>query len=165
MARILFRDIPVNTFGDLPRVESAAPDFTLTGTDLADVSMSDFSDKNILMNVFPSLGTGVCQNSVRQFNERAAGHDDTVVLCVSADLPFAHKQFCAAEGIDGVVSLSTFRHPEFGERYGVIMVDGPWKGLMSRAVVVIDPDGTVIHTEQVPAIGQEPDYDAALSKL
>ncbi|WP_230972629.1 thiol peroxidase [Gulosibacter hominis] len=154
----------INLAHDLPAVGSKAPDFTLVGTDLEPVKLSDFAGKRVVLNIFPSIDTGVCAASVRRFNELAAGFDNTVVVCVSADLPFAQERFCGAEGIENVVSASTFRS-SFGNDYGVLMVDGPLEALLARAVVVIDTDGTVRHVELVPEIGQEPDYDAAKAAL
>ncbi|WP_230972878.1 thiol peroxidase [Gulosibacter hominis] len=154
----------INLAHDLPAVGSKAPDFTLVGTDLEPVKLSDFAGKRVVLNIFPSIDTGVCAASVRRFNELAAGFDNTVVVCVSADLPFAQERFCGAEGIENVVSASTFRS-SFGNDYGVLMVDGPLEGLLARAVVVIDTDGTVRRVELVPEIGQEPDYDAAKAAL
>jgi len=165
LTRITLKGNPINTVGKLPAVGSAAPDFKLTAADLSDKSLADFKGKQIVFNIFPSLDTSVCAMSVRKFNQLAADHKDTVVLCASADLPFAHGRFCAGEGIKNVVTLSDFRHKEFGERYGVRIVDGPLAGLLSRAVIVIDKSGKVRYTEQVPEIGQEPDYDSALKHL
>jgi thioredoxin-dependent peroxiredoxin len=165
MARILFKGKKVSTSGDLPRTGSKAPDFVLTNTDLVDVSLRDFAGKRVILNIFPSIDTSVCAMSVRRFNAEASGLQSTVVLCVSADLPFAQKRFCGAEGLNNVVPLSTFRHPEFGDVYGVRMVDGALAGLMSRAIVVIDGKGIVAYTQQVPDIGQEPDYEAALKSI
>lgn len=164
MAEISFRGNPIHTSGELPAVGSPAPAFELTGSDLAAVTAGDFAGKKLVLNIFPSIDTGVCAQSVRTFNERAAGLDDTTVLNVSADLPFAQARFCGAEGIENVVSASTFRS-DFGSAYGVTMIDGPLAGLLSRAVVVVDADGKVAYTEQVPEIGQEPDYDGALAAL
>ena len=126
--------------------------------------VADYAGKSLVLNIFPSLDTGVCATSVRKFNELAAGAGATV-LCISADLPFAQGRFCSAEGIENVVSLSTFRNPAFGDDYGVRIVDGPMAGVMSRAIVVVDADGSVVHSEQVPEIVQEPDYDAAMAAL
>ena len=165
MTRITLKGNPINTVGKLPALGSAAPDFKLTAADLSDKSLADFKGKKIVFNIFPSLDTSVCAMSVRRFNQLAADRKDTVVLCASADLPFAHGRFCAAEGIKNVVTLSDFRHKEFGERYGVRIVDGPLAGLLSRAVIVIDKSGKVRYTEQVPEIGQEPDYDSVLKHL
>lgn len=165
MAKITFRGSPVNTQGDLPAVGSKAPDFKLTGIDLSEKTLSDFQRKNIVLNIFPSVDTGVCAASVRHFNESASGLENTVVLCISKDLPFAHSRFCAAEGLGNVVSLSEFKDSNFSDAYQVQMSDGPLAGLMSRAVVVIGEDGNVKYTEQVPEIGQEPNYEKALSHL
>ena len=163
MAQIMFRDNPVNTGGDLPAVGSAAPAFTLTGGDLSPVTLEGLSGQNVVLNIFPSVDTGVCATSVRTFNERAAGLDNTSVVCVSLDLPFAGARFCGAEGIENVTVGSIFRNREFLDDYGVEMVDGPLAGLTARAVVVVAPDGTVAHAELVPEITSEPDYDAALA--
>jgi thioredoxin-dependent peroxiredoxin len=164
MAEITFRGNPIHTVGDLPAVGSPAPAFTLTGLDLSDVTVADFAGKNLVLNIFPSVDTAVCATSVRTFNQRAAALDNTTVLNVSADLPFAMGRFCGAEGIDNVQSASVFRS-DFGDTYGVKITEGPLAGLMSRAVVVVNGDGVVSYTEQVPEIGQEPDYDSALAAL
>jgi thioredoxin-dependent peroxiredoxin len=164
MAEITLRGNPIHTVGELPEVGAPAPAFTLTGSNLADVTAGDFAGKSLVLNIFPSVDTGVCATSVRTFNEKAAGRDDVAVLNVSADLPFAQARFCGAEGIENVTSASSFRS-DFGQVYGVSLSDGPMAGLLSRAVVVIDPDGVVTYTEQVPEIAQEPDYDAALGAL
>jgi thioredoxin-dependent peroxiredoxin len=161
MAQITFRGNPINTVGDLPAVGSQAPGFALTGTDLGTVSSDDFHGKPVVLNIFPSVDTGICAASVRTFNERAAGSGFTV-LCVSKDLPFAQSRFCGAEGIENVKTASAFRD-SFGEDYGITMADGPMAGLLGRAVVVIGADGNVAYTELVPEIVQEPDYDAALA--
>ncbi|MGI9644137.1 MAG: thiol peroxidase [Ilumatobacteraceae bacterium] len=164
MAQVTLGGNPVNTSGDLPSVGSAAPSYTLTGSDLGDVSSSDLDGKNVVLNIFPSIDTPTCATSVRTFNERAAGLDDTVVLCVSADLPFAQGRFCGAEGIENVKTASTFRSG-FGADFGVNLVDGPLAGVLARAVVVVGADGAVKHTELVGEIAQEPDYDAALGAI
>ncbi len=164
MAEITFRGNPIHTVGDLPAVGSAAPEFTVTGSDLGDVSLGDFAGQNLVISIFPSIDTQVCATSVRTFNERAAALEGTTVLNVSADLPFALGRFCGAEGIEDVKTASTFRS-DFGSTYGVKIGEGPLAGLMSRAVVVVNGDGVVTYTEQVPEIGQEPDYDAALAAL
>jgi thiol peroxidase len=164
MAEISFRGNPIHTVGDLPAVGAAAPAFTVTGSDLGDVSLGDFAGQNLVISIFPSVDTQVCATSVRTFNERAAALEGTTVLNVSADLPFALGRFCGAEGIENVKTASTFRS-EFGDTYGVKIGEGPLAGLMSRAVVVVNGDGVVTYTEQVPEIGQEPDYDAALAAL
>jgi len=154
-----------NTIGDLPAVGSLAPNFTLTSTDIKDVSFQDFSGKNVVLNIFPSVDTGVCSTSVREFNKRVTAVDNTVVLCISKDLPFAQKRFCGAEGIDRAILLSDFRNRGFGKSYGVELLDGGFAGLFARAVVVIDPSGKVNYTELVPQIGQEPNYEAALKAI
>ena len=141
------------------------PSFTLTGGDLSTIALSDLSGQNVVLNIFPSIDTGVCATSVRAFNERAADLDNTVVLCVSADLPFAASRFCGAEGIENVKTGSTFRNPEFLSDYGVGMTDGPLAGLCARSVVVVNAEGSVVHTELVPDIAQEPNYDAAIASL
>jgi thioredoxin-dependent peroxiredoxin len=156
---------PVHTAGDLPAVGSPAPSFRLTGGDLSDVTLSSFSGQRLVLNIFPSIDTGVCAASVRRFNELAAGLENASVLNVSADLPFAQGRFCGAEGIDKVASASTFRSPEFGDAYGVRITDSVMAGLMARAVVVVDETGNVAHAQLVPEIAQEPDYDAALATL
>jgi thiol peroxidase len=163
VAQITLRGNQINTVGELPAIGSQAPGFTLTGTDLGEVSSSQFSGTPVLLNIFPSIDTPVCATSVRTFNERAAAGGVTV-LCVSNDLPFAQKRFCGAEGIENVTTASAFRDG-FGENYGVTIVDGPMAGLLARAIVVIDADGKVAYTELVPEIAQEPDYDAALAAL
>jgi thiol peroxidase len=165
MAQITLKGNPIHTRGELPAVGSAAPGFSLVGTDLAEATLADFAGKQVVLNIFPSLDTPVCATSVRRFNELAADRDNTVVLSISADLPFAHKRFCTAEGIEGVISLSTFRDQAFGPAYGIDMIDGPLAGLQGRAVVVVNADGEVAYTELVPEIGQEPDYEAALAAL
>lgn len=165
MASITLGGNPISTSGELPETGSKAPSFTLTDLKLADVSSDELSGKKLVLNIFPSVDTGVCAASVRTFNEKAASLDNTEVLCVSADLPFAMKRFCGAEGIENVTMASTFRHPEFMTDFGLRIEDGGMAGLCSRAVVVIAEDGTVAYTEQVPEIGQEPDYDAALAAL
>jgi thiol peroxidase len=154
-----------NTIGDLPAVGSLAPNFTLTSTDIKDVALLDFSGKNVVLNIFPSVDTGVCSTSVREFNKRVTAVDNTVVLCISKDLPFAQKRFCGAEGIDRAILLSDFRNRGFGKTYGVEILDGGFAGLFARAVVVIDPSGKVKYTELVPQIGQEPNYEAALKAI
>jgi thioredoxin-dependent peroxiredoxin len=134
-------------------------------TDLKDVSLKDYTGKKLVLNIFPSIDTGVCATSVREFNKRAASLSDTVVLCISRDLPFAMKRFCGAEGISSVVTVSDFRNKGFAKSYGVEMIDGALAGLHARAVVVVDKQGKVSYTELVPAIGQEPNYEAALKAL
>ncbi|QQZ29511.1 thiol peroxidase [Thiothrix subterranea] len=164
MATITLQGNPIDTCGELPAVGSAAPAFTLTKTDLSDVTLQDFAGKTVILNIYPSVDTGVCAASTRKFNELASGKADVAVLCVSADLPFAHSRFCGAEGLDNVVSLSDFRNKDFGNAYGATITTGVLAGLLSRAIVVIK-DGMVTYTEQVPEIAQEPDYDAALAAV
>lgn len=164
MAQVTLGGNPVNTNGDLPAVGSSAPDFTLAGGDLSDLTPASLAGKQVILNIFPSVDTPTCATSVRTFNERAAGRDDAVVLCVSADLPFAQARFCGAEGIANVTTGSGFRS-SFADDYGVKMVDGKLAGLMARAIVVVDRSGNVVHTELVSEIASEPDYDAALAAL
>ena len=159
---ITMKGQPIHTIGQLPDIGTAAKDLSLTAADLSDKQLSTFKGKYMILNIFPSVNTGVCAASVRQFNEDAASLSNTVVLCISKDLPFAQAQFCGAEGIDNVIMLSDFRS-DFGRQYGVEIIDGPMKGLLSRAVVVIDPAGNVVYTEQVPEISHEPNYEAALA--
>ncbi len=156
---------PIHTVGELPAVGSPGPAFTLAGGDLSDVTLSDFAGRRLVLNIFPSIDTQVCAASVRRFNELAAGMENTAVLNVSADLPFAQSRFCGAEGIDKVQSASTFRNVDFGDTYGVRLADGKLAGLMARAVVVVDEQGNVVHSQLVPEIAQEPDYEAALAAL
>ena len=163
MAQITMRGNPINTVGELPAVGSPAPGFSLTGTDLGVVSDDQFRGKPLLLNIFPSVDTPVCALSVRTFNERAAG-TGLSVLCVSNDLPFAQKRFCGAEGIENVATASAFRD-SFGKDYGITIADGPFTGLLGRAVVVIGADGNVAYAELVPEIANEPNYDAALAAL
>lgn len=165
MAQVKLGENTVNTNGNLPSVGSRLPAFVLTGTDMADITPEQFAGKKIIINIFPSLDTGTCANSVREFNKRLASATDTVVLCVSRDLPFAMKRFCGAEGIDRVVTASDFRHGGFSDSFGVEMVDGRLRGLLARSVVVADASGTILHTQLVPVVGQEPDYDAAFQAI
>lgn len=164
MTTITLQGNAIETVGTLPAVGTAAPAFTLVKTDLSEVGLGDFAGKTVVLNIFPSIDTGICAASTRRFNEAASGNAGVAVLCVSADLPFAHSRFCGAEGLDNVVSLSTFRNADFGKDYGVTITTGVLAGLLSRAVVVIK-DGNVVYTEQVPEIAQEPDYDAALAAV
>ncbi|MBM9511972.1 thiol peroxidase [Desulfogranum marinum] len=165
MAQITLQGNAIETVGNLPAQGAAAPAFTLVKTDLSDVSLSDFSGKKVVLNIFPSIDTSVCAASVRRFNEIASQNDNTVVLCVSADLPFAHQRFCEVDGLDNVVPVSVFRSPAFGNDYGVTITTGPIAGLLSRAVVVVDEKGDVAYSEQVAEITEEPNYDAALAAL
>lgn len=165
MARTKLGLHETNTIGNLPAVGSLAPGFTLSANDLKDVSLKQFEGRHVVLNIFPSIDTRVCATSVREFNQRAAALNNTVVLCISKDLPFAMKRFCGAEGIERVVTLSDFRNRGFGKDYGVELMDGKFTGLFARAIVVISPSGKIIHTELVPAIDNEPDYEAALRVL
>lgn len=164
MATTALDGTPAQTVGELPAVGSPAPAFTLTSGRLGDVTNADASGHRLVLNIFPSVGTGVCAASVRKFNELADGLDDTTVLCVSNDLPFALAGFCGAEGLENVSIASAFRS-DFGETYGVTLLDGAFRGLLARAVVVVDEHGQVTHSQLVPDIGQEPDYAAALAVL
>ncbi len=164
MAEITLRGNPIHTVGELPAVGSPAPPFSLVRTGLREVASSAYAGRTLVLNIFPSIDTGVCATSVRTFNRRAAGLDGVTVLNVSQDLPFAQARFCGAEGIENVESASAFRS-DFGSTYGVTITDGPMAGLLSRAVVVVRPDGTVGYVEQVPEISQEPDYDGALAAI
>lgn len=165
MAHISLHGELMKTAGELPRTGVLAPSFTLTGTDLREVRLQDFAGKNVVLNIFPSIDTPVCAMSVREFNRLAAGTTGTVVLSISADLPFAHQRFCETEGLENVVPLSVFRSPSFGMDYGVTIMDGPFSGLLARAVVLVDSAGMVVHTQLVGDISQEPDYPAALKVL
>lgn len=165
MAEITLGGNPINTSGSLPTVGSAAPPFVLTGADFGSLVLSDFAGQRVVLNIFPSIDTGVCATSVRTFNERASALDNTSVLCVSADLPPAASRFCGAEGIEAVKTGSTFKNPEVLDDYGVRILDGLLAGLAARAVVVIDENGTVAHAELVPEIAQEPNYEAAIAAL
>ncbi len=165
MASITLHGNSINTIGNLPEVDSVAPDFTLVNTDLVAKSLKDYAGKNLILNIFPSIDTGTCATSVRTFNKKAADLDNTAVLCISKDLPFAQKRFCGAEGIENVTNLSDFREGQFGKDYNLTITDGPLQGLLSRAIVIINPEGKVIYTEQVSEIGDEPNYDAAIAAL
>lgn len=165
MATITLEGNTVTTVGELPKVGSEAPAFTALKADLSECTLGDLRGKRVVLNIFPSIDTGVCAASTHHFNKDAGSLANTVVVCVSVDLPFALGRFCAAEGLDNVVPVSVFRNPEFGSRYGVTITDGPLAGLLSRAVVVIDEAGTIIYTEQIPEITSEPDYTSALSAL
>lgn len=164
MATTKLQGTEVQTVGELPQVGSKAPAFTLVGNDLGPVTSSSLEGKNVVLNIFPSVDTGVCAASVRQFNQDAAGLENTVVVCVSNDLPFAQARFCAAEGIENVVTASAFRD-SFGEDFGVTLADGPLAGLLARSVVVLNAEGEVVHTQLVEEITTEPDYEAALKAL
>lgn len=165
MAKITFKGNEINTIGNLPALGETARDFTLVATDLSEKKLSDFTGKTVVLNIFPSIDTGVCAASARRFNQELNKLDNVVVLCISADLPFAHGRFCEAEGLDNIIPLSVFRNPDFGKNYGCLITDGPLKGLLSRAVIVIDNSGEIKYREQVPEIAQEPDYVKALAAL
>lgn len=165
MAKLTLHGNAINSLGDLPVKNSSAPNFTLTKGDLSAASLSDYQGKKVVMNIFPSVDTGTCATSVREFNREAAELDNTVVLCISKDLPFAQARFCGAEGIKNVEMLSDFRDGNFGKAYGLEFTDGPLQSLHSRAVVVLNEAGNVLHTEQVPEIVDEPNYKAALEAL
>ena len=165
MAEITFHnETPVHTNGELPAVGASAPAFEVLGADLAPIKLSDFAGKNLILNIFPSIDTGVCATSVRTFNKEAASLENTVVLCVSKDLPFALGRFCGAEGIENVVTSSAFRS-SFGADYGVLMEDGPLEALLARSVVVINPAGEVVHAELVSELTNEPNYEAAKAAI
>lgn len=164
MATTALKGNPVNTVGELPAVGSQAPGWDLVGTGLSQLTQADAEGKRVVLNIFPSVDTGVCAASVRKFNELAAGLDNTTVVNVSKDLPFAQARFCGAEGIENVAVGSAFRS-SFGEDYGITLADGPMAGLLGRAVVVLDADGKVIHSQLVDEITTEPDYDAAVAAL
>jgi thioredoxin-dependent peroxiredoxin len=166
MIAVTHRGNTIELAGKLPQVGTKAPNFRLTQTDLTDISLETFTGKNLVLNIFPSIDTGTCAASVRRFNQLASALPNIVVICVSKDLPFAHKRFCGAEGIEDVICASQYKDQSFSEGYGVDILDGSKLiGLMSRAVVVIDTNGVVIHTEQVSDISSEPDYEAAIHLL
>jgi len=165
MAKVTLGGNAITVNGNFPKKGDAAPDFTLTGKDLKEVSLKDFAGKKKVLNIVPSLDTPVCQTSTRKFNEKAAGISDTVVLVISGDLPFAMGRFCTTENIANVTPPSTFRNRDFHGKYGVDVADGPLKGLTARGVVVLDANNKVLHAELVPEIKQEPNYDAALGAL
>ena len=165
MSQVSFKGTPVNTKGELPAVGSKAPNFTLTAGDLSSKSLADFAGKKVALNIFPSVDTGVCAASVRKFNEELSNLENTVVLCISKDLPFAQGRFCAAEGLSNVVTLAEYKDSDFSDAYGARFADGPLEGLLSRAVVVINEQGEVAYTEQVAEVTSEPNYEAALAAL
>lgn len=164
MAQTKFNGTVVNTVDELPELDSAAPEFTLVGSDLSDITLADFAGRKVILNIFPSLDTDVCAASVRKFNEEAVKLDNTTVLCVSADLPFAQERFCVSNGIENVKNGSSFRST-FGDDYGVTLADGPLVGLLTRAVVVVCPEGKVRYVQLVDEITTEPDYDAAIEAV
>ncbi len=165
MATVTLKGEKFHTSGTLPEKGKKAPDFKLTATDLSSKTLEDYKGHNLVLNIFPSVDTGVCATSVRTFNKKANELKNTKVLCISHDLPFAFSRFCAAEGLDNVVNLSAFKDGSFGKNYGLDFVDGPFEALHSRCVVVVNAEGKVIYTEQVPEIAEEPNYDAAINSL
>lgn len=165
MAKVTLEGNEIRTVGELPAVGSKAPDFKLVKQDLSETSLGDYKGKRVVLNIFPSLDTATCAASVRAFNKSAAELDNTIVLCISADLPFAAGRFCVAEGIDNVITASNFRDRDFGKSYGVDFETGPLVGLLARSVVVVDENGKVVYTELVSETVNEPDYEAALAVL
>lgn len=165
MAKITLKGNPIHTIGELPAIFSKAIDFTLLKNDLSHATLEDFKGQKLVLNIFPSLDTGTCAASVRRFNKEAAGLKNTTVLCISRDLPFAQARFCGAEGIENVITLSDFDTGQFGKDYGLEIIDGPLKGLHSRVVIVLDETHTVVFTQQVADIVDEPDYEKALTVL
>jgi thiol peroxidase len=159
MATVKFKGGDVHSIGNLPEVGSIAPDFTLVNASLQEIHLSDYKGKRVLLNIFPSLDTGTCATSVRKFNKWVSEKENVVVLCVSKDLPFAQSRFCGAEGLENVETASDFRYHTFADDYGVLLTDGPLKGLMARSVVALDENGVVLYTELVPEITNEPNYD------
>lgn len=165
MATVTLKNNPINTSGELPEVGTKAPNFKLTATDLSSKSLDDFAGHTVVLNVFPSVDTGTCAKSVRQFNKEASQLHNTKILCISCDLPFALARFCGAEGLDNVISLSDYKDGNFGKTYGLNFINGPLEALLSRCVIVIDKNGTIIYTEQVSETVNEPNYEAALAAL
>ena len=165
MANFTLKGNPFHTVGELPTVGATAPDFNLVKTDLSNLTLAEFKGKNVVLNIFPSLDTDVCAASVRRFNKEAGELANTAVLCISQDLPFAHKRFCTTEGLENVISASDFRTGDFGRTYGVRIADGPLAGLLARSVVVVDPNGKVKHVQLVAETVEEPDYAAALKAI
>jgi thiol peroxidase len=165
MASITLGGNPIHTNGELPKVGSKATNFNLVKTDLGTATLADFAGSRVVLNIFPSIDTGTCATSVRKFNENASTLENTKVLCISRDLPFAQKRFCGAEGIENVINLSDFKEGSFGKNFGLEITDGPLAGLHSRVVIVLDENGTILHTEQVNEIANEPNYEAALAVL
>ncbi len=165
MATITFKGNPIHTIGQLPAVGTKAPDFILTRDDLSEIRLHDCHGKITILNIFPSLDTPTCAAAMKRFNQIALGHDDLLVLCVSADLPFAQKRFCTVEHLACVMPVSIFRNTAFGRVYGALIIDGPLAGLLSRAVIMLDKNGSIIYTEQVPEITNEPDYQSIINLL
>jgi len=165
MAQITFKGNPINTIGELPAEGEKAPGFVLIKTDLSELSLTDYAGKKVVLNIFPSIDTPVCAASVRKFNAEVSSLENTVVLCISMDLPFAQSRFCGAEGLKNVVPASDFRARVFGDRYGLRIVDGPLSGLLARAVIVVDEDGSITYSQLVPEIAREPDYDKVIAAI
>lgn len=165
MATITLGGNPIHTSGELPKVGTQTANFNLVNTDLGTSTLADFSGSRVVLNIFPSIDTGTCAASVRKFNEKASTKENTKVLCISRDLPFAQKRFCGAEGLENVINLSDFKDGSFGKNFGLEITDGPLAGLHSRVVIVLDEKGTILHTEQVGEIAEEPNYEAALAVL
>lgn len=165
MSTITFQGSPVHTIGKLPAIGTQAPDFTVTKTDLSEIRLKNYLGKKIVLNIFPSLDTQTCASAMLRFNEIANNHNNVLILCISVDLPFAQKRFCNAEHLENVQPVSVFRHPSFGESYGVTITDGPLEGLLSRAVVILDEAGKVSYTQQVTELSNEPDYNAINAAL
>ncbi|WP_264520966.1 thiol peroxidase [Flavobacterium sp. N1994] len=165
MATITLGGNPIHTSGELPKIGSKAPDFELVKTDLSKARLSDFAGSKVILNIYPSVDTGTCATSTRTFNAKASEMENTKVVCIARDLPFAFKRFCGAEGLDNVICLSDFNTGNFGKNYGLEMTDGPLAGLHSRVVIVLDENGVIQYTEQVPEIADEPNYGAALAAL
>ncbi len=165
MATITLGGNTIHTSGELPQNGTKAPDFQLVKNDLSIASLADYAGTKLVLNIFPSIDTGVCATSVRTFNQKATGLKNTKVLCISRDLPFAQKRFCGAEGIENVENLSDFKDGSFGKNYGLTITEGPLSGLHSRVVIVVDENGMIVYAEQVPEIAAEPNYDAALACL
>ncbi|MDG1913135.1 MAG: thiol peroxidase [Crocinitomix sp.] len=165
MAKITLGGNPANTIGNLPEVGSKAPEFSLVKTDMSVATLSEYQGSKVILNIFPSVDTGVCAASVRHFNAEVSNLENTAVLCISKDLPFAQKRFCGAEGLENVVNLSDFVDGSFGKTYGLEIIDGAFRGLHSRVIIIIDENGVVTYTEQVPEIGQAPNFEAALAAL
>ncbi|MFK7781833.1 thiol peroxidase [Psychroserpens sp.] len=165
MASVTLGGTPVNTSGTLPEIGSQAPDFKLTTTDLSTKTLNDYSGSNLVLNVFPSVDTGTCAQSIRTFNKEASSLENTKVLCISKDLPFAMARFCGAEGLDNVISLSDYKDGNFGKTYGLDFTDGAFETLLSRCIIIVDSKGKILHTQQVSEIADEPNYEKALASL
>ncbi|TJY33472.1 thiol peroxidase [Pontimicrobium aquaticum] len=165
MSKITLGGNPVETIGNLPEIGTSAPDFELVAIDLSTKTLTDFNDTNLVLNIFPSVDTGVCSASVRSFNKIASEIENAKVVCISRDLPFRQDQFCAAEGLENVIMLSDFKNGIFGKTYGLLMTNGIFDGLLSRCIIIINTEGKITYTQQVPEIGQEPNYEEALEAL